>query len=60
LGAEGVSSGAATTGGVVASGEGTWSKLLWPRPSELLRLGVNGGGLAADADPAACVGVAGG
>jgi hypothetical protein len=50
------------TGGVVASGEGTWSELLWPRPSELLRLGVNGGGLAADPDaaPAACVGVAGG
>jgi hypothetical protein len=62
LGAEGVSSGAAMTGGVVASGEGTWSKLLWPSPSELLRLGVNGGGLAADpdADPTTCVGVAGG
>ena len=28
LGAEGVSSGAAMTGGVVASGEGTWSELL--------------------------------
>ena len=61
MGAEGASSGAATTGGLVASGEGTWSVLLWPRPSELLRLGVNGGGLTADpdADPAAC-GVAGG
>lgn len=28
LGAEGVSSVAATTGGLVASGEGTWSELL--------------------------------
>ena len=28
LGAEGVSSGAAMTGGLVASGEGTWSELL--------------------------------
>jgi hypothetical protein len=62
LGAAGTSSGAATTGGVVESGEGTWSELLWPRPSELLRLGVNGCGLTADpdADAGVCVGVAGG
>jgi hypothetical protein len=50
------------TGGLVASGEGTWSKLFWPKPRELLRLGVNGGGLPADPDAAAAagVGVAGG
>lgn len=61
LGAEGVSSVAAITGGLVASGEGTW-RLLWPKPRELLRLGVNGGGLPADPDAAAAagVGVAGG
>jgi hypothetical protein len=61
LGAEGASSGAAMTGGLVASGEGTWSEL-WPKPRELLRLGVNGGGLPADPDAAAPagVGVAGG
>lgn len=49
------------TGGLVASGEGTWSEL-WPKPRELLRLGVNGGGLPADPDAAAPagVGVAGG
>lgn len=58
FGAAGASSGAATTGGLVASGEGTCSKLLWPNPSELLRFGVSGGGLLADA--AAWVGVAGG
>lgn len=60
LGAEGVSSGAAMTGGLVARGEGTWSEL-WPKPREL-RLGVNGGGLPADPDAAAAagVGVAGG
>ena len=57
LGAEGVSSDAAMTGGLVASGEGTWSELLWPKPREL-KLGVNGGGLPAAA--AAGVGVAGG
>ena len=58
----GVSSDAAITGGLVASGEGTWSALLWPKPRELLRLGVNGGGLPADPDAAAAagVGVAGG
>ena len=62
LGAVGVSSDAAMTGGLVASGEGTWSVLLWPKPRELLRLGVNGGGLPADPDAAAAagVGVAGG
>jgi len=62
LGAEGVSSDAAMTGGLVASGEGTWSELFWPKPRELLRLGVNGGGLPADPDAAAAagVGVAGG
>lgn len=62
FGAAGTSSDTATTGGVVASGEGTCSKLLWPKPSELLRLGVNGGGLLADPDAEAetCVGVAGG
>ena len=61
LGAVGASSDAATTGGLVARGEGTWSEL-WPKPREVLRLGVNGGGVAAgpDADPAAGVGVAGG
>ena len=59
FGAVGTSSNAATTGGVVASGEGTCSELIWPKPSELLRLGVNGGGLPADPD-AVAVGVAGG
>ena len=58
LGADGVSSDAAMTGGLVASGEGTWSELLCPKPRELLRLGVSGGGLPAAA--AACAGVAGG
>ena len=45
---------------LVASGKGTWSVLLWPRPRELLRLGVNGGGQLADPDAAAAahVGVA--
>jgi hypothetical protein len=56
FGAVGTSSNAATTGGVVASGEGTCSELIWPKPSELLRLGVKGGGLPAEA----AVGVAGG
>lgn len=58
FGAAGTSPNAATTGGLVASGEGTWSELLCPKPSELLRLGVNGGGLPADAE--AVAGVAGG
>lgn len=60
FGAAGTSPSAATTGGLVASGEGTWSELLCPKPSELLRLGVNGGGLPADADAEAVAGVAGG
>lgn len=62
FGAVGTSSNAATTGGVVASGEGTCSELIWPKPSELLRLGVKGGGLPADPDAVAetAVGVAGG
>jgi len=63
LGAEGVSSEAATTGGLVASGEGTCNELLGPKPSELLRLAVSGGGgLPADPAPDAVtgVGVAGG
>lgn len=62
FGAAGTSSEAAITGGVVASGEGTCSELIWPKPSELLRLGVNGGGLPADPDAEAetAVGVAGG
>jgi hypothetical protein len=62
FGAAGTSSNAATTGGVVASGEGTCSELIWPKPSELLRLGVKGGGLPADPDAVAetAVGVAGG
>jgi hypothetical protein len=62
FGAAGASSDAATTGGLVASGEGTCSMLLWPKPSELLRLGVNGGGLPADPDAEAetATGVAGG
>jgi len=61
FGAAGTSSVAATTGGLVASGEGTCSKLLGPKPSEL-RLGVNGGGLLADPDAEAetAAGVAGG
>ena len=45
FGAAGTSSAAATTGGLVASGEGTCSEVLGPKPSELLKLGVNGGGL---------------
>ena len=62
FGAADTSSDAATTGGLVASGEGTCSKLLWPIPSELLRLGVNGGGLPAvpDAEAETGAGVAGG
>ncbi len=62
FGAAGTSSDAATTGGVVASGEGTWSKLLGPKPSDVLRLGVNGGGLPAvpDTEAETGVGVAGG
>ena len=62
FGAAGTSSDAAITGGVVASGDGTCSELIWPKPSELLRLGVNGGGLPADPDPVAetAAGVAGG
>ena len=61
FGAAGTSSDAATTGGLVASGEGTCSVLLGPTPSELPRL-VNGGGLPADPDAAAetGTGVAGG
>jgi hypothetical protein len=61
FGAAGTSSDAATTGGLVASGEGTCSELLGPKPSEV-RLGVNGGGLPAgpDAEAEAGVGVAGG
>jgi hypothetical protein len=58
FGAVGTSPAAAITGGLVASGEGTWSELLGPKPSELLRLGVNGGGLPAD--PAAEAAAAGG
>jgi hypothetical protein len=62
FGAAGASSNAATTGGLVASGEGTCSELLGPKPSELPRLGVNGGGLPADPDAEAVTGagVAGG
>jgi hypothetical protein len=62
LGACGASSGAATTGGLVARGEGTWSEVLWPKPRELLRLGVKGGGVPADpdADAAVDLGVAAG
>ena len=62
FGAAGTSSDAATTGGVVASGEGTCSNPLWLKPSELPRLGVNGGGLPADPDAEAVTGagVAGG
>ena len=62
FGAAGTSSDAAITGGVVASGEGTCNELIWPKPSELPRLGVNGGGLPADPDAEAvtAVGVAGG
>lgn len=50
------------TGGLVASGEGTCSELLGPKPSELPRLGVNGGGLPAvpDAEAVTGAGVAGG
>jgi hypothetical protein len=59
FGAAGTSSDAATTGGLVASGEGTCSELLGPKPSEL-RLGVNGGGLPAGPDAEAEAGVAGG
>lgn len=58
FGAVGRSSDAAITGGLVASGEGTCSELLWPKPSELLRLGVNGGGLPAGPDAEAETGVA--
>jgi len=62
FGAAGASSNAATTGGLVASGEGTCSELLGPKPSELPRLGGNGGGLPADPDAEAVTGagVAGG
>jgi hypothetical protein len=58
FGALGASSDAAITGGLVASGEGTCRELLWPKPSELLRLGVNGGGLPAGPDAEAETGVA--
>jgi hypothetical protein len=62
FGAAGTSSDAATTGGLVASGEGTCNEVLGPKPSELLRLGVNGGGLLAvpDAEAETGAGVAGG
>jgi hypothetical protein len=56
FGAAGTSPAAAITGGLVARGEGTWSELLGPKPSELLRLGVNGGGLPADPDAEAAAG----
>jgi hypothetical protein len=56
FGAVDTSPAAAITGGLVASGEGTCSELLGPKPSELLRLGVNGGGLPADPDAEAAAG----
>jgi hypothetical protein len=50
---------AATTGGLVARGEGTWSEVFWPNPRELLRLGVNGCGVPADPDAAAAAAAVG-